>query len=195
MPPTLFMGERCQVSECAVDPAPIVEDLDVVKDAGLGCLSSCIALMMGKFRFEQREEALHGCIIVAVTDTTHADVDLVLGQEPLIVAAGVLATPIRMVQELLCSDGATTKRHGQRLLTQIIGHPCVHGPANDATGKEIHDGGQVEPAFSRGHIRDIRQPDLIRTSGYEILLELIGRRYMSGIAASRPLETAVTLGT
>lgn len=92
--PLLFCCQRCQVTDGAVQTLPIVEDLDVVEDAGLGLLPGCVAMVVDPFSFEQCEEALQGRIVVTVAGTAHAHAYLRLGKQRLVVGACVLAATV-----------------------------------------------------------------------------------------------------
>lgn len=92
-------------------PVWIVEALNVAKDAGLGRLSGWIPCMMHQFGLELGEEALHGCVVVTVAGATHADLNAILGQKPLVAATGVLAAPVRMMQQVVSLGLTLPERH------------------------------------------------------------------------------------
>ena len=53
----------------------------------------------------------------------------------------------------------------------------THRPADNPPGVEVHDDRQVEPAFPRADIGDIRNPTLMGGGGLKILIqEILGTR-------------------
>ena len=61
-----------------------------------------------------------------------------------------------------------------------------HGPADDLAGAQIDHCRQIQPAFKRRHIRDVRSPGLVRHFLLEALLQEIGcdRMRMSRVGRS-----------
>ncbi len=94
MPPKLFTHDRGLVTDSAMDTLSIVEDFDVVKQTGLGRLVGRIAFMVDEFSLKHGKEAFHGCIVVAVAGAAHADLNLMFGQQHLIIGTRVLAATV-----------------------------------------------------------------------------------------------------
>ena len=93
----LVLG-RGQVAQRRVPPLVVVEHLDVLEDAGLGFGPGLVVLMVRQFLFEAGKKALHWCVVPALTHAAHAALDTVLGEELLVVAAGILAAAVAMCQ-------------------------------------------------------------------------------------------------
>ncbi|GAC1350887.1 MAG: hypothetical protein NVSMB27_37750 [Ktedonobacteraceae bacterium] len=62
-------------------------------------LSSLIGVPIRPLAFEGAEERLHGGVVITIPFPTHAHLDTRLSLQSLIGAAGVLAPPIRGVQQ------------------------------------------------------------------------------------------------
>src|SRR5215217_8906029 len=61
-----------------------------------------------------------------------------------------------------------------------------HGPADDLAGRHVLDRGQVEEALAGWDVRDIRQPDRVRTLGDEVTAEQVGGNRQVVPAIGRP---------
>ncbi len=61
----------------------------------------------------------------------------------------------------------------------------AHRPADDFSGEQIEDHGQVEPALAGRDVGDIRQPDLIGLLGHEIPIQQVGRDRQGMLAVGR----------
>ena len=77
-------------------PASVVEAFDVVKDVRPGVGSGAIATPVHTFAFEQAKETFCHGVVVATAHVAHAAHDAVIGEEPLILLAGVLRPAIRV---------------------------------------------------------------------------------------------------
>ena len=78
----------------------VIEHLDVVEYIGPGLVPRSIANPMDTFAFERSEEALHSSIVPTIARPTRAALDPVLGELIPEVITGILATTIRVVNEL-----------------------------------------------------------------------------------------------
>src|SRR5512141_2500996 len=94
-----FELDGAEVVQGRVQTLPIVPSLNVLKDSGAS-LRTGIKLMICTFSFEGAEKAFHSRIVKAIADPTHTDLALISGQALLIQIAGVLATLIRVMQQL-----------------------------------------------------------------------------------------------
>ena len=56
----------------------VIEPLDVVEDIRLGFLSGSVSSPLYAFALEEREEALQGCIVEAMTTGAHAALNAML---------------------------------------------------------------------------------------------------------------------
>lgn len=152
----------------------IVEHLDVFEHVGLGRLPGGVPGTVHPLVFHAIEEALGGRIIPAVALAAHGTDHAISGELVLEGAAGILAAPIGVVHQArrrltpaLC--------HGQRLRHDVRRHPRRNRPTHDLPVKQIEHDGQVQPAFFRPEIGDIRCPDLIGFRRREIPLQQVVR--------------------
>ena len=160
---------RCRtlIAQCGVPAFPIVKHLNVVKQITLGLLPCCVMLVEHTFVLQAVEEALHRCVIPAVTLAAHAGHHAVGSEQILIVVTAVLAATIRVVQEAGLGT-APEPRHAQRTDHELFGHTCVHRPAHNHACVQIHHHRQIQPAFAGRDIRDIDRPGLIRRRRLEL---------------------------
>ena len=97
--------------------------------------------MVDQLGLEDRKEALHGRIIVHVAGTTHAGQGLGIGQELLIVAAGILAAAVGVMQQASSCD-ASAKRPTTRVTVWLF-------PSNTAVSEPqyrfAHTAAQTQP--------------------------------------------------
>src|SRR5258708_32193407 len=95
----LFVLGWGDVAQRRVPALGVVERLDVLEDAGPRLDPRVVVLMVDQFLLQGGKEALHWCVIPALADAAHAALDPVLGNEPLVVLAGVLAASVRVRQQ------------------------------------------------------------------------------------------------
>ena len=82
-------------------PTPgVVEPLNVVKDICASFVSGFVLGAKHSFDLQRREEALHCRIVPALSTSTHAAGDALIGQQALEVFAGVLGVFNRSSQHL-----------------------------------------------------------------------------------------------
>ncbi len=81
-----------------MSPRPVRETFDVIKSRASGQCSCLKRLAINAFTFETMKEAFCGCIIVAISSTTHAYSHAFLPQERLIVLARVGTSTIRVME-------------------------------------------------------------------------------------------------
>ncbi len=80
----------------------------------------------------------------------------------------------------------------QSLLCQFVCHAPRHGVADDLPSEHVLHANQIQSAFIRTHIGDVRQPDLARCVGTEVLGQQIGR-YRQGVCRVRGRAKAAFL--
>jgi hypothetical protein len=104
------------------------------------------------FAFERVEEGLHGRIVRTVGRTTHAGFNAQGGQQFLIAPAGVLASPVGMVQQARLRM-PTGQGHLQGESHQMLILGGSHGPAYHHAREQIQDDGKArsipQPSGSR----------------------------------------------
>src|SRR6266567_5034309 len=78
---------------------PIVKHFKVFKHR-LPCFCSClICLLLDTLLLYCSKERFHESIIIAITFSTHADFYAILFEQSLVTRAGILASPVRMMQQ------------------------------------------------------------------------------------------------
>ena len=68
------------------------------------------------------------------------------------------------------------------LQRQLPFQPVTCCPANNPTGEEVQDDGQIQPAFGGPDIADVNAPFLIRPIAGKILIQEIGRNRAAMVA-------------
>ena len=155
-------------------PPGIVEALDVIEHVGFGLGSRAVRLGRRAFGLQRGEEALHRRIVPDVAGPAHATDDAVVGQEPLEGLTGVLAPPIGVMQHGV-GLASPPDRHHECIGDQLRGHRRTHGPPDHPSREEIHDRGDVEPAFGGPEIGEVGDPFAVRRRGGERPVEHIRR--------------------
>jgi len=77
----------------------------------------------------------------------------------------------------------------QRIHCQASFHPITQTPADDASGEEIQNDGEIEPALGRPDIGDVDTPFLVGPRGRKVLAQNIRRNRPGVIAVRCLLET------
>ena len=163
-----------------MEPAWVVEGLDVVKEAPLRFAEIgeevCVQV---EFGFEFAPEAFDVGVFVAVVGAGEAGEDFQIQQQCLKGAAGILAAFIGMVEQA-GSRPASAPGFGQGLLHQGGVDFVAEAPADDFAAEQIHDGSQVEPALASRQVSDISDPGLVGMIGRAALSQSIGRKGGAG---------------
>lgn len=152
----------------------IVEDLDEVEDRRARLRSRLKLYVMNKLCLERRKEALCDGVIVAISFAAHAALNAAILEDASVLAAGVLASSIGVMNEAAVWP-ALREGHVERGGNERRRQRVVHGPAHHFARAKVDDGGEIEPAFERPHVGDIRDPDRIRLGRFERLIEHILR--------------------
>src|SRR5712692_480252 len=145
------------IAEGRVTTHPIVEHFDVLEDFLPRFFTREVTPMMDQFLLECAEEALHAGVVPTVALATHRTFDAVLPQDLLVARSGVLAAPVRVMQES-GAGLAAPQRHRECLLGEIDREPLPHRPADDLAGKEVEHHGEIEPALVRPDVGDVAGP-------------------------------------
>src|SRR6266568_4925782 len=107
--------------ERGVSTYPVIKGFDVIKGIAPGLRSRLKGLAINAFAFEAMKEALHRCIIVTISSTTHADDHLFLLQECLIALTRVRACAERR-------KGADRKKKEEKRAKEERGEEEQHVP-------------------------------------------------------------------
>ena len=121
---------RAQIAQRRVPPPGIIEALDVIKHVGFRLVTRAVHFVRRAFSFQRGEEALHRGIVPAVAGSAHATGHAMVSQQPLEGLTGVLAPPIRVMQDRL-RLAAPPDRHHEGVRDQLRGHRRLHRPADD----------------------------------------------------------------
>lgn len=154
----------------------VVEHLDVIEDVATRFLPCCVGLLANALTFEQLEEALRHCIVVAVASPAHTGLEVVIRQKALPLMTCELATLIGMHNDRITGSSAPD-RHVQGIKSYLGVNAAANGPANDLPGVQIDHHSQVQPPFVRGDIRDVGDPGDISLTDFELLLQQVGSNH------------------
>src|SRR5438477_5067204 len=162
------------MTERAVEPLPVIIDFNHLEDCLASLLPALELAVAQEFIFKRAPERFHGGVIVAVALAAHARLDAGLLELLAVRRAGVLRSSIGMMQEafrrMTLRDG-----HLQSIQSQAGLQVLLHGPAHDPAAVEIHDRGQIEPAFGGRDVGDVTDPNLIDAFGSSSMGQPIGR--------------------
>ena len=112
-------GPGAEIAERRMPPLPVVEDLEVLEELGARRGPRGPRRVVDQLDLQRREEALGDGVVPAVAPPAHAADDPVLRQDPLVVAAGVLAAAIRVMQQALRRAPAR-QRHVEGVEGEVI---------------------------------------------------------------------------
>src|SRR5262245_32986240 len=102
--------------------ARVVKALNIGKEATFGGLARRITLVQDLFELELSKEALHGRIVVTVAGARHADLNVMLRQQRLVLGTGVVTAAVGMMQQGMCVWLALPQRHQQSTLREFVVH-------------------------------------------------------------------------
>lgn len=95
----LFKSNRTDVFKRGMSPNPVIETLYKLEDGLSGLYARLKECEIHALTLECSKERLHSSIIPTVAFTAHTHCDATVSKQSLIGCAGVLASPVRMVQE------------------------------------------------------------------------------------------------
>ena len=175
------------VADCGVDPRTIVLAFDISEQVAPRGIAIAVFAVVDQLGFQSAEEAFRWRIVPAIRLAAHRLGDGGGLQDVAILARGVLAAAIGMMDEA-CSRAAPLDCHDERGDGEFGTHVLAHGPANHLAGEQVEDRGQVEPALAGRNVGDIRQLDLIGPVRDQILLEQFaatGRQCLLSVVHTR----------
>jgi len=138
----------------------VIESLDEVEDCQPSLGSSFETAPVDEFQFERAPEGFHGSVVITAGFAAHGGLGLSVGQGLAKIRAGVLAAAIGVKDELrrgLAMNLCHVPGRQDELGIDVF----IHGPTDDPAAEEVHDGGQIEPAFLGTDVGDVADPDLI----------------------------------
>src|SRR2546428_9148164 len=92
---------RAEIAERRMPPPPVVEDLEVIEQLAARRRPRGPRRVVDELDLQRREETLGHGVVPAIAPAAHAAHDPVLGQDALVVAAGVLTAAIGMMEQPL----------------------------------------------------------------------------------------------
>src|SRR5258705_4125753 len=107
----------------------IVINLQELKNHGTGMSARVKDMEIDTFGFESAKETFHDGVVVAVGLSAHANGDVVLSQEGLVVISGILAPAIRMMEQFGLRL-AFRKRHMQGIVHESGITLCAQSPTH-----------------------------------------------------------------
>ena len=143
--------------------ARIVEPIDILEYRALGLTARVPTIAPDQLGLDGFEERFNHGIVVAISLAAHRDLEAVLFQALLIRVGTILRAAIRMVNAAF-GRLAQCHSHVQRPDREILFHAVADSPADDATGVQIKDDGQIQPAFAGPDVADVAGPFLIGAS-------------------------------
>jgi hypothetical protein len=152
---------RGKIAQAGMASLPVVEHLDLLEDLCHGFLPGTILLVVNQFHLERSEEALHRGVVPTVPFAAHRGLHFELFHQFLIAAGTILAAPVGMMDQIL-GRASGRYRQEQGAADQILRHSMAHGVADDLFFPQILDSSQIDPAFLRGDVGDVRDPGLVR---------------------------------
>src|ERR1039457_6046446 len=160
----------------------VVEHPDVLVNDGRSRFAVEEVGVVNELGLDGRKEALRHGVVPAVTLSAHAPADAGCCKRLAVIVAGVLASPIRVVNHPF---GWPTgpQRHRKGVEGKLRREAVARRPADDSAGKEIQKRGEVEPALPRPDVGDVRDPGDVGGTNLEVAGELVrcDREIVSGI--------------
>ena len=124
-----------------MQPLAIVPAFDVLED-DRASFSFGLELDRCAFCFQGGKEAFCNCVVIAVSVAAHADLASKVGQLLALPFTGVLAAPVRVMQQT-CFGLAVEQRHLPGAFHQTRLQRLSHRPAHHAARVQIQDGSQI----------------------------------------------------
>src|SRR3954467_13035157 len=134
--------------------AAVVEGFHVLEDRPPGRLPGREAGAVDELGLERAEEALHGRVVVAVALAAHGLPEAVPPQHLAVGPARVLHAAVRVVDQPRRRLPAPD-RHEQGVAGELAAEVVGHAPADDLAGRQVLDGGEVQPALAGRDVREI----------------------------------------
>jgi len=140
----------------------VVEGFDIVKDCPPGLQLRVEDLALGQhFRFDGSKATFSKGIVIAVAFGAHALLESWTAKKLSDLVAGVLATPVGVEEGIGLDPSAIVGLVNG--LNDAIGTEAVRKvPAQDGSGIEVFDDGQIQPALGAADISNVRDQLLAR---------------------------------
>ena len=135
----------------------IVADLDVLRNAVLGCLMVWVAGLVDAFDFQCGVEGFCHCVVPADSGAAHgpSDVELFACSGEL---CGRVLHSVIGVEDAAGFESVVAGGHFQGVADEVGAHMVGDRVAEDGFGVAVDDGGEVGPSVPRGDIGDVSVP-------------------------------------
>src|SRR5690554_774751 len=184
---------RAAVAQKGMQAMAVVEHHDVVDDVAPGLFPCLVTAPMHPLRFQRSKKALHHRIIPAVALPAHAALDTVSLEQQPEGPAGILDTPVRVVDQLPMLRPTAPQRHAQGVTDQLTRQPMPQRPAHHLARIQVDHHRQVQPAFPGPDIADIRRPDPVRGRDCKIARQPVWKHRVTMAAIRRdPIASTIT---
>src|SRR5258706_14138275 len=120
----------------------IVIHLQELNNHGTGMSARVKDMEIDTLDFESAKETFHDGVVVAVGLSAHANGDVVLSQEGLVVMSGILTAAIRMMQQIGLRL-ALRKCHVQGIVDESSVTAGAHSPTHHTPREEIQYSRQI----------------------------------------------------
>ena len=156
-----FVLNRCQTTQPSLSTTSVIRPLDPRHNRDPQLVSGRPSAAVEHVLLQQREEALHRCVIARRADSSHRPDDAVTGQSPSEFLRSELAAAVAMRH---ASAHVTTPGHGhlEGIDSQPGLHPRTDRIADDARRVGVAVSRSQRNTFIRMVLRNVGQPQLIR---------------------------------
>ena len=147
-----FVLNRCQTTQPGLSSAAVIRPLDPRHDRDPQLVSGRPSAAVEHVLLQQREEALHRCVIASRADSSHRPDDAMTGQSPSEFLRSELAAAVAVRH---ASANVTTPGHShlEGIDSQPGLHPRTDRIADDARGVGVLDRAEVQLALIRMVLR------------------------------------------
>ena len=159
------------------EETPVVEPVDPGQHRELdGVDAAPRPALANDFGLEEPDDAFRERVVVRVTDAPHRPLDSGLGQPLGIANREVLHASIAVVDQAVRAR-PRVERLLEGIECQVASQGARHAPADYRTREDVDHEGDVDEAHPRRDVREVGDPELVRTGGSEVALDEVGRLY------------------
>ena len=146
--------------------------MDISNQFSLEVIYGLKLLQIQQLALEMTEEALHRCIVIAVSFSAHTLPDAVICQQFALLIVPVMPALVGVPDQIMLF---------RQYLQRLFHHRCHHQQiqairqcaGHDITAAQIHDWGQVQLLSKQPELCNIRCPLLVRLLGMEVPIQQI----------------------
>jgi hypothetical protein len=158
----------------AVSPCAIIEGLDVLVDLSCREIPGCIDALLDPFLLQAAKERFSHRVVPAVATSAHAGFQVMRPAEAPPRIAAKLGPLIGVNQDML--GLASAHDHEERVQHEVLSQRGLGGPADNASGVQVHHDSQIEPAFPCAHVCNVGDPGGVRPWDGKSSLQRIRRQ-------------------